>query len=130
MIDPKNMKVDELSRFHSRTATGPQGMAIGPDNQILLGCNAPSPNGHRNTVIINRNSGAVLAVFQDLGGADEVWFNPGRRPLLHPDLQHSLPHCSSAICPHWCRVLGIVDCKRTPAGPNGFYRGAEQRPRR
>ena len=73
-------------------------MAIGPDNQILIGCNAASPNGHRNTVVINQKSGAVLKVLKDLGGADEVWFNPGRRPLHHPVLQHSLPHSSSDVC--------------------------------
>ena len=64
---------------------GPQGMAIGPSPQILLGCNAPSiPNGPSkspnatlsNSVIINENSGSVMATLTELGGADEVWFNP------------------------------------------------------
>ena len=81
----------------------PQGMAIGPNNQILLGCNGPSPNGHRNTAIINANSGAVLAVFPDLGGTDEVWFNDG-------DGHYFLPSCNTA-----CRAgtgpenLGVID---------------------
>jgi hypothetical protein len=52
-------------------------MAIGPAPQILLGCNAPSPNGHSNTVIINEHNGNVLKTLVDLGGNDEVWFNPG-----------------------------------------------------
>jgi hypothetical protein len=81
----------------------PQGMAIGPSNQILLGCNGPSANGHRNTVIINANSGAVLAVFPDLGGDDEVWFNDG-------DGHYFIPSCNTA-----CRqgtgpeLLGVID---------------------
>ena len=64
-------------------------MAIGPQNQILLGCNGPSPSGHRNSIIINGNSGAVLAVLPDLGGADEVWFNES-------DGHYFVPNCNTA----------------------------------
>jgi hypothetical protein len=56
---------------------GPQGMAIGPNPQLLLGCNAVGPNGVRNSVVINKTNGAVLNIGWGIGGADEVWFNPG-----------------------------------------------------
>jgi hypothetical protein len=57
---------------------GPQGMAIGPAPQILLGCNAASiPSGIQNAAIINENTGKIKKVLIDEGGADEVWFNPG-----------------------------------------------------
>src|SRR5262249_15905191 len=65
-----------------------QGMAIGPHNQIMLGCNGPSPGGHRNTAMINIHSGATEAVFPDLGGADEVWFNEG-------DGHYFVPSCNT-----------------------------------
>jgi hypothetical protein len=55
----------------------PQGMALGPDKQIFLGCNGASPSGHFNTVVINENSGAVIRTLVDEGGNDEVWYNPG-----------------------------------------------------
>jgi hypothetical protein len=55
----------------------PQGMALGPAPQIFLGCNAPSPDGHSNTVVINEKTGAVIGKLPDQGGNDEVWFNPG-----------------------------------------------------
>ena len=61
---------------------GPQGMAVGPDPQILLGCNAPSSvgsgtlNGPQNAAIINANTGAITTLLEDQGGADEVWFDP------------------------------------------------------
>src|SRR5262249_32497929 len=38
----------------------PQGMAIGPDDQIMLGCNGPSPGGARNTAMVDINTGATL----------------------------------------------------------------------
>ena len=110
VIDPKTRKVTNVFPVPLEDCAGPQGMAIGP-GQILLGCNAKSPNGHRNSVVIDLNSGNTLAVLQDLGGADEVWFNPG-------DGHYIIPSCNTA-----CRtppvpfvitgdeVLGIVDSK-------------------
>jgi hypothetical protein len=56
---------------------GPQGMAIGPEPQLLLGCNAVGPNGVQNSLIIDKHTGAVLAIGWGVGGADQVWFNPG-----------------------------------------------------
>lgn len=55
---------------------GPQGMAVGPEPQLLLGCNAPDKSGLRNSLIINKHTGATFAIAWGLGGADEVWFNP------------------------------------------------------
>ena len=85
----------------------PQGMAIGPDDQIMLGCNGPSPGGNRNTAMVDINTGATLpgGFFSNLGGADEVWFNKG-------DGHYFFPSCNTA-----CRagtgseVLGIVDTR-------------------
>jgi hypothetical protein len=87
----------------------PQGMAIGPDDQIMLGCNGPSlgGNGLRNTAMVNINTGATLpgGFFANLGGVDEVWFNKG-------DGHYFFPSCNTA-----CRagtaseVLGIVDTR-------------------
>ena len=75
MINPTTMMVETSFPVPIDNCAGPQGMAIGPHNQILLGCNAASPDGHRNIVVINQQSGAVLGILPDLGGADEVWFN-------------------------------------------------------
>jgi hypothetical protein len=77
VIDPKAKKVVKVFPIPLDDCAAPQGMAVGPDSQILLGCNQPSPNGHSNTVIINEHSGAVVGRLPDLGGNDEVWFNPG-----------------------------------------------------
>ena len=103
VIDPKTLTVVNSFPVSIDDCAGPQGMAIGPHNQILLGCNAASPDGHRNTVIINANSGAVLRTFADLGGADEVWCNDG-------DGHYFIPSCNTE-----CRagtgeeLLGVID---------------------
>src|SRR5262249_24438074 len=96
---------------------GPQGMAIGPIGffQIMEGCNAAGPNGHRNTVMVSQ-VGGVIGFFADNGGADEVWFNP-------QDNHYIIPFCNTA-----CRTppapfaltfdeaLAIVDSKKDGFG--------------
>jgi hypothetical protein len=77
VIDPKTKMVVNTFIIPVDDCAAPQGMAVGPDSQILLGCNQPSPNGHANTVIINEHTGAIVGRLPDLGGNDEVWFNPG-----------------------------------------------------
>jgi hypothetical protein len=69
VIDPVSMSV--TARYGLNNC-GPNGSAVGPGNQLLAGCGNP----HR-AVIIDRTNGAVLADFSNVGGADEVWFNPG-----------------------------------------------------
>ena len=64
VIDPKNMKVTELFTVPLEDCAGPQGMAIGPHSQILLGCNAKSPNGHRNSAIISQKNGRFWRSFK------------------------------------------------------------------
>lgn len=51
--------------------TGPQGLAIGPNHEIQLGC------GGANSIIIDDANGNIIATQTGEGGADEVWYNPG-----------------------------------------------------
>jgi hypothetical protein len=88
---------------------GPQGMAIGPGTQILLGCNAPSPDGTQNSVIINANTGAITNLLADFGGSDEVWFEPGSGHYFLANGSH-LPS----------EMLGIVDSSPVEENQNIF----------
>jgi len=108
VIDPKTRKVEKSFPIPLEACAGPQGMAIGPHNQILLGCSAPfpfTPPGHRNSAIINAHSGAVEAILVDQGGADEVWFNSG-------DGHYFIPHCNTpcrAVPSTGAELLGVID---------------------
>jgi hypothetical protein len=77
VIDPKTKRVVKTFIISNADCAAPQGMAVGPDPQILLGCNGDQPAGVFNTVIINEHSGHVMATLANEGGNDEVWFNPG-----------------------------------------------------
>jgi hypothetical protein len=81
--------------------SGPQGMAIGPDHQILLGCNG-AVNANASTVVIDDRDGHVLATLNNESGADEVWYNPG-------DGHYFLAR-SSAV--GTSQFLGVVDAER------------------
>jgi hypothetical protein len=80
------------------SCAGPQGMAIGPSPQILLGCNATA-NANNPTAIINKFNGTIVATINNQSGADEVWFNPG-------DGLYFLAR-SAAVGP--TQLLGIID---------------------
>jgi hypothetical protein len=95
VISPATMAIEDTFSIPLDKCAGPQGMAIGPENQILLGCNASS-----STVIINAQSGTVIATLADEGGADEVWFNDGDSQYF---LAESGPSYSSN------QLLGIID---------------------
>jgi hypothetical protein len=81
VIDPVTEEIQRIWNVdHTKTnvtCINPQGMAIGPTNQILLGCNSTADG----SVIIDENpDNSSLTVIHPLpgtGGNDEVWFNPG-----------------------------------------------------
>jgi len=69
VIDPVSRSVTAKYGLQN---CGPNGLAIGPGNQLLAGCGNP----HR-SVVIDRTNGTVLGDFSNVGGSDEVWYNPG-----------------------------------------------------
>jgi len=80
VIDPREMKIVRTFDIPVGECAGPQGMALGPAPQILLGCNAKGPpnnTGPQNAAVLDEDSGHLIKVLANQGGNDEVWFNPG-----------------------------------------------------
>jgi len=113
VINPSTMTggvVDHFINININDCSGLRGMAIGPDNQILLGCNAasPTPGNPRNSIVIDATSGTtatVLKVLNGAGGVDEVWFNPD-------DNHYVIPSCNTpcrTVGAKGTEQLGIVD---------------------
>jgi hypothetical protein len=105
VIDPKTMNVETTFIVPLASCDSPQGMAIGPDHQILLGCNGPGGGNHP-TAIIDERDGRVIATLANESGSDEVWFNEGDN---HYFLARSAAVGSS-------QLLGVIDAS-TPGGP-------------
>ncbi len=88
----------------------PHGLALGPGNQLLLGCSTAAFNSTdpAQTLIIDKTNGNLLASIP-VGGSDEVWFNPGdNHYYLAANGMTSNGKTTGTLTP----VLGIVD-----AGP-------------
>jgi hypothetical protein len=49
---------------------GPQGLAVGPSNQMALGC------GGTNSLVIDSTNGKPAVTVTGEGGTDEAWYNP------------------------------------------------------
>ena len=73
---------------------GPQGLAIGPNHEILLGCS----NAGKGSVIIDERNGDLVRSLNGLNGSDEVWYNPGNNHYFLAESNHT----GGAI-------LGVVD---------------------
>jgi hypothetical protein len=89
------------SGFKPATADclGPQGMAIGPQGEILLGCS----NSGQGSVIINERNGDLVRSLDGLNGNDEVWYNPGDNHYFLAGSNHNL------ALPTPGPILGVVD---------------------
>jgi hypothetical protein len=76
------LQIDNVLSVPISKCAGPQGMSIGPDHQILLGCNDPNSTVP-STIIIDDRYGKgdkavkVIATVAGQDGADEVWYNEG-----------------------------------------------------
>ena len=81
VFDPKTLKMTKLIPIDE---CSPAGLAQGPGTKVIVGCGAGSktrtpelPNPI--TVIIDVATEKVVKVIHELGGQDEVWYNPTTR---------------------------------------------------
>ena len=76
VINPKTLAVTAVYPVSDCT---PAGLALGPNHQALIGCSAAfgtSPNVVSQSLVINIETGAVVKAIPEVGGSDEVWFDP------------------------------------------------------
>jgi DNA-binding beta-propeller fold protein YncE len=92
VIDPVAMKVTHEIPL---TLCFPHGLAVGPNDEMVVGC---SKGKDARSIIINVRTGAVVATLSDVGGSDQVWYNPG-------DQRYYLAARANPGGP----VLGIID---------------------
>jgi len=75
-INPVSMAV-----VHTFGVTGcmPAGLALGSHQHLLLGCSGGAIRAgfHASSIIMDARDGDVVATITQVGGSDEVWYNPG-----------------------------------------------------
>jgi len=77
VINPHTKKVETTFDIPLANCATPQGMAVGPDHDLLIGCNGNSTSTTHSSVIIDERNGHILATVANESGPDEVWYNPG-----------------------------------------------------
>jgi hypothetical protein len=77
VIDPKAMAV--VASYPVSNCI-PHGLALGPSQQLLLGCSSDAINllgAPAQSQIMDAATGSIVAVVKGIGGSDEVWYNSG-----------------------------------------------------
>jgi hypothetical protein len=102
------------------------GMAQGPGDNVLVGCDpgfpAPDPTTTfaPRTYVINGRTGQIVANIPQVGGEDEVWYNPGD----HHYYTGSRDYFTSPTATKATPVLGVIDAntnrwiENIPTGTN------------
>ena len=73
-IDPKTLK---LVAMHPTTACNPAGLAVGPQQRLLVGCGAITAGAHAQVHVMDARDGRIIATVTQVGATDQVWYNPG-----------------------------------------------------
>jgi hypothetical protein len=77
-IDVFNPNKAEITRIFPLTpACGGTGLAIGPQGDLIVECTD-------SVRVLDANNGRVEAMIAALGGADEIWMNPGDNHVYFP----------------------------------------------
>ena len=111
-----NPKTGMVEKVFNVGDCSPSGIALGPSQHLLLGCAQPP------SLVISALTGEIVASIDQVGGSDEVWFNPG-------DGRYYLAARNNPGGP----VLGIVDAEtntwieNVPTSPNSHSVAADPR---
>ncbi len=93
----------------------PQGSSVGPDHQIMIGCNDPSGAAPTSSIIIDDRDGSIIATIPNESGPDEVYYNEGDG---HYFLARSSASGSNEL-------LGVVDARDPGNGDQSINLGAK-----
>ncbi len=108
------------------TGCFPHGLALGPRQNFIVGCSADGPAGTKlNSLIVKATTGDILLTITQVGGNDEVWYNPGDNNYYLAG-SNNTSSCVPPLPPGTvggCKggtaapVLGIVDAGTADHGP-------------
>lgn len=119
VIDPRTRKV---LRTIPVTKCLPAGLAIGPNQQLLVGCSddAVADGFPAKSLILDLPSGKIVRTFHQVGGSDEVWFDNAQ------DVYYL-----AAVANPGGPVLGVIDARtdrwiaNVPTGPHAHSVAAD-----
>ncbi len=124
VINPHTMLVETVYGQLDGTGCFPHGLALGPHQNLLLGCSADGPAGTQLvSIIMDARNGNILKTFDQVGGSDEVWYNEGDNTYYLAASNWTKDGCTPPSTPGGCvggtplPVLGIIDAGSDKDGP-------------
>ncbi len=80
----------------------PGGLALGPKGRLLVGCSddAVAAGFGARSLLLDPTSGKVLRTYREVGGSDEVWYDPASGRFL-----------LAAVAEPGGSVLGVIDAR-------------------
>jgi len=108
VIDPKHLGLGVVNHYFFPCATipggagtGANGAALGAFQHLLISaCGEP--------IIVNALTGAVIHVVRDVGGGDEVWYNPGDGRFYVTSTDNTVVVPPGGTAP---TVIGVIDAE-------------------
>ncbi len=95
-----------ISARYSEGNCGPGGIALGPNEELVIGCDAPAGDPQI-TLIMNASSGAITKTISQVGGSDQVAYDGhlNRFYTASRNMTKSGISGNGALTP----VLGVID---------------------
>jgi hypothetical protein len=123
VINPKNKSVEKIyDTIGTGIAAGvpcfPHGLALGPRQNLLLGCSGDGPTGTQMiSIIMKATNGNVLATFNQAGGSDEVYYDKGNNTYFLA--MSSWTSSGKTGTGNPTPSLGIIDAGNSDSGNQG-----------
>lgn len=122
VIDPVSMKI---TNRYPVTDCKPNGLTLGPDQHLLLGCSNVFPRVKTpRSIIMDAKTGKVLATITQVAGSDEVWFNKGdnRYYLAAHNWSPPVLGVIDALTNEWIEnVPASIDAKAVAVNPTNNH---------
>ncbi len=99
-----------VAQAYPEVNCGPTGLALGPNENLVVGCDAPS-GSPQITLIMSATSGAIVKTITQVGGSDEVAYDPKLNHYLTASRNMTATGISQTgvTGAKFTPVLGVID---------------------
>jgi hypothetical protein len=116
--------IPSIAEAYSEGTCGPNGIALGPNEHLAIGCDVPS-GSKQVTLVMSATSGAILTTITKVGGSSEVAYDASsnRYYTASEDWTANGTSQTGKSNPSFTPVLGIIDAAsddwlaNIPTGP-------------
>lgn len=108
IINPKNLGAGIVNTYPIVCSTIPGGTGVGANGLVLDAFQHLLVSACGEPIIMNALTGSILHVVRDVGGGDEVWYNPGDGRFYVTSTDNTVVVPAGGTAP---TVLGVIDAE-------------------